>query len=44
MEKTHRTVKKYEHSTELFAWALVPGLLVLGTTFWLEQTRYRRLP
>jgi Ca-activated chloride channel family protein len=44
MEKTTHTVKRYEHSSELFAWALVPGLLVLGTTFWLEQTRFRRLP
>ena len=44
MEKTARSVKKYEHVTELFAWAVVPGLLVLGSTFWLEQTRFRRLP
>lgn len=44
MEKTTHTVKKYEHVSELFAWALVPGLLVLGTSFWLEQTRFRRLP
>ena len=44
MEKTARTVKKYEHVSELFAWAVVPGLLVLGTCFWLEQTRFRRLP
>jgi Ca-activated chloride channel family protein len=44
MEKTTHTVKHYEHVSELFAWALVPGLLVLGTTFWLEQTRFRRLP
>lgn len=44
MEKTTHTVKKYEHVSELFAWALVPGLLVLGTGFWLEQTRFRRLP
>ena len=44
MEKTTRTVKRYEHVSELFAWAVVPGLLVLGTSFWLEQTRFRRLP
>ena len=44
MEKTTHTVRKYEHVSELFAWALVPGLLVLGTSFWLEQTRFRRLP
>jgi Ca-activated chloride channel family protein len=44
MEKTTHTVRKYEHVSELFAWALVPGLFVLGTSFWLEQTRFRRLP
>ncbi|MEJ0000204.1 MAG: VWA domain-containing protein [Verrucomicrobiota bacterium] len=44
MEKSAHTVKHYEHVSELFAWAVVPGLLVLGTTFWLEQTRFRRLP
>jgi hypothetical protein len=37
-------VKKYEHVSELFTWALVPGLLVLGTGLLLEQTRFRRLP
>jgi Ca-activated chloride channel family protein len=44
MEKTTRTVKKYEHVSELFAWVLLPGLLVLGTGLVLEQTRFRRLP
>jgi Ca-activated chloride channel family protein len=44
MEKTTRTVKKYEHASELFAWALVPGLMVLGLGLCLEQTRFRRLP
>jgi Ca-activated chloride channel family protein len=44
MEKTTRKIKHYEHVSELFSWALVPALLVLGTSFWLEQTRFRRLP
>jgi len=44
MEKTTHTIKRYDHVSELFAWALVPGLFVLGTTFILEQTRFRRLP
>jgi Ca-activated chloride channel family protein len=44
MEKTTHAVKKYERISEIFAWALVPGLLVLGTSIWLEQTRFRRLP
>jgi Ca-activated chloride channel family protein len=44
MEKTTHMVKHYEHVSELFSWALLPGLLVLGASFWLEQTRFRRLP
>jgi Ca-activated chloride channel family protein len=44
MEKTTHTVKHYQHVSELFAYALLPGLLVLGMSFWLEQTRFRRLP
>ena len=31
LEKTTHTVKKFEHHSELFAWALFPGLLVLGS-------------
>jgi Ca-activated chloride channel family protein len=44
LEKTTRTVKHYEHVSELFSLAVVPGLLLLGMGFFLEQTRYRRLP
>jgi len=44
MEKTTHTVKHFQHVSELFAWSLIPGLLVLGASFWLEQTRFRRLP
>ena len=44
LEKTTHTVKKFEHHSELFAWALLPGLLVLGSALGLEQTRFRRLP
>jgi Ca-activated chloride channel family protein len=44
MEKTTHMVKHYEHVSELFTWALLPGLFVLGTSFLLEQTRFRRLP
>ena len=44
LEKTTQTVKKFERHTELFAWAIIPGLLVFGTGLVLEQTRYRRLP
>jgi Ca-activated chloride channel family protein len=44
MEKTTRPVKKFEKHTELFAFAVVPGVLLLGLTIGLEQTRLRRLP
>jgi Ca-activated chloride channel family protein len=44
LQKTTRTVKKFEHHSELFAWALIPGLFVLGAGLGLEQTRFRRLP
>jgi len=44
MEKTTRPVKKFEQHTELFAFAVVPGLMLLGLTIGLEQTRLRRLP
>lgn len=44
MEKTTHQVKKFEKYHELFAWAVVPGLMLLGLTLGLEQTRFRRLP
>jgi Ca-activated chloride channel family protein len=44
LEKNTQTVRKYEHYQELFAWALIPALGVLGLAVGLEQTRYRRLP
>jgi Ca-activated chloride channel family protein len=44
LEKTTHQLKKFEHHTELFAWALVPALAVLGTGLGLAQTRFRRLP
>ena len=44
LEKTTQTVHKFERSQELFAWALIPALCVLGFAVGLEQTRYRRLP
>src|SRR5215467_3389772 len=44
MEKTTHHVKKFEHYQERFALAVVPGLLLLGLTLGLEQTRFRRLP
>jgi Ca-activated chloride channel family protein len=44
MEKTTQHVKKFESYHELFAFAVLPGLLLLGMTLGLEQTRFRRLP
>ncbi|MEY4484212.1 MAG: hypothetical protein RL693_1664 [Verrucomicrobiota bacterium] len=44
MEKTTHELKKFESHTELFAWAVLPALALLGTGLGLEQTRYRRLP
>ncbi len=44
MEKTTHQVKKFEKYHELFAFAVVPAMLLLGLTVGLEQTRFRRLP
>ncbi|MBP9900620.1 MAG: VWA domain-containing protein [Verrucomicrobiota bacterium] len=44
MEKTTHAVKKFSKYHELFALAVVPGLMLLGLTLGLEQTRFRRLP
>jgi Ca-activated chloride channel family protein len=44
LEKTTHQLKKFEHHTELFAWAVVPALAVIGTGLGLAQTRFRRLP
>ncbi len=44
LEKTTHTLKKFESRHELFPWALLPALCLLGTAIGLEQTRLRRLP
>ena len=44
LEKTTHTLKKFESSKELFAWATLPSLALLGLGLGLEQTRFRRLP
>jgi Ca-activated chloride channel family protein len=44
LEKTTHQLKKFEHHTELFAWAIVPALAILGTGIGLGHTRFRRLP
>jgi Ca-activated chloride channel family protein len=44
LEKTTHTLKKFESRRELFDWALLPALGLLGISFGLQQTRFRRLP
>jgi Ca-activated chloride channel family protein len=44
LEKSKETIHKFEHYQDLFAWALIPALGVLGLAVGSEQTRYRRLP
>ena len=43
-EKTAQTVKKFEHYEELYSWALIPSVALLGFGFLLQHTRFRRLP
>jgi Ca-activated chloride channel family protein len=44
LETSAQTVQKFEHYDELYPWALIPALAILGLSFILQQTRYRRLP
>ena len=44
MEKTTHQLKKFERHSELFAWAVLPALALLGTGLGLSQSRFRRLP
>ena len=44
LEKTTHHVRKYETYREMFAFALIPGLLLFGAELGLSQTRFRRLP
>jgi Ca-activated chloride channel family protein len=44
LEKSAQTVQKFEHVEELYPWALIPALAVLGLSSLLLQTRLRRLP
>jgi Ca-activated chloride channel homolog len=43
-EKTAQTVQKFERTEELYPWALIPSLVILGLSLTLQQTRLRRLP
>jgi Ca-activated chloride channel family protein len=44
MEKSTHQLKKFEHRSELFCFAVLPALALLGVSLGLEQTRFRRLP
>ena len=44
LEKTAQTVQKFEHSDELYSWALIPSVTILGFGLLLQHTRFRRLP
>lgn len=44
LEKTERKVKQYAQYEELFAWALLPGLLVVMAELGLGATLLRRVP
>jgi Ca-activated chloride channel homolog len=44
LEKTAQTVQKFEHYDELYSWALIPAMALLGFGLLLQNTRLRRLP
>jgi Ca-activated chloride channel family protein len=44
LEKTTHRIKKFEHHSELFAWAVMPALALLGLSLGLNHGRFRRLP
>jgi Ca-activated chloride channel family protein len=44
MEKTTRTLKKYEHHDERFAWLVFPGVVLLAGEIGLGLTRFKRIP
>jgi len=43
-ETSAQTVQKFDHVDELYRWTLYPALGILGVSFLLQQTRFRRLP
>jgi len=44
MEKTTHQMKKFEHHSELFSYAVLLSMALFGTSLALQQTRFRRLP
>jgi Ca-activated chloride channel family protein len=43
-EKTAESVQRFEHIEELYPWALIPALIILGAGSIIQHTRRRRLP
>jgi Ca-activated chloride channel homolog len=43
-EKSAQTVQKFERTEELYPWALIPSVALLGLSLVLQHTRLRRLP
>jgi Ca-activated chloride channel family protein len=44
LETTAQTVQKFEHYDELYSWAVIPSVAILGFGLLLQLTRFRRLP
>ncbi len=44
LETTKRKIRKFEHRNEMFLWAALGALLLMGIELTLGQTRFRRLP
>jgi Ca-activated chloride channel homolog len=44
LEKSAQTVQKFEHTEELYPYAVIPALAILAFSLLLQQTRLRRLP
>ena len=44
LEKTSQSVQRFEHIEELYPFALVPALVILGVGSLIQHTRLRRLP
>jgi Ca-activated chloride channel family protein len=44
LQKSTATLHRYETAQDLFSWAVVPAVALLGLGTLLEQTRLRRLP
>ncbi len=44
LEKTAQSVQKFEHTDEIYSWALIPSVAILGLGLALQHTRFRRLP